>query len=781
MIIKIRKGVVMVKETNKFIRNAIYTAVHIGFFGAMASGVNAANDTGKGFYLEEVVVTARKREESLQDAPIAVSAFTAGELKNRQISSTDQLADVTPNLTFDSYAPSSGTGSSSMIFIRGIGQTDFSAVTDPGVGLYVDGVYFSRSIGGTLDFLELERIEILKGPQGTLFGRNTIGGAVSLYTMKPETEFGGNVEIEVGSDQMRNMTANVNVPLSDNLYSKWSLTSRNRDGYVKRVNGGSDLGEDDTTAARFGLFWEPSEAFELYFTADYTRERENGVPMVSLGINDQQTFAHIANAFDILGCPLTPPPAPPGPGRDTANNPACANDTAFIGKYKSGETNNTKSDLDHWGVSLTATWQAIDWLNIKSITSYRDIDADIVSAGDHTPWTIFHREDLFEHEQFSQEIQFSGTAMDETVQWLLGFYYFEEEADNVNLVSFPSIIGNLVSGGKTDNENFAVFGQFTWDITDSFHLTGGLRYTDETKRFDPYSFIPVGSTYFNPVDGVLVSGDRLVPAGEVEVSFDDWTPMANIAYDVSDDVMIYLTYSEGFKSGGFDQRYNQIFPEVSSFEPEEATTWEVGMKSSWLDNRLRLNTAVFFTEYDDLHLIVREGFAPITFNGGKADIYGFEIESSYVPTESWLLQFSVGYIDAEYTDLSAEVLAKSPIREDFSLAQTPEWSASFGLAYIVDMGDWGTLTPRIDWSYKDEVYNDAINTPQLKADSYSLINVAIALQSADESWDVVLAGRNLTDEDYLIAGNSAYNTGASYTEGVFDRGTQWNLSVKYNF
>ncbi|MCB1662685.1 MAG: TonB-dependent receptor [Pseudomonadales bacterium] len=743
---------------------------------------NAAEEPhSKGFQLEEVVVTARKREESLQDAPLAVSAFSADEMRIRQISSSDQLADITPNLTFDAFAPSSGTGSSSMIFIRGIGQTDFSAVTDPGVGLYIDGVYLSRSIGGSLDFLELERIEVLKGPQGTLFGRNTIGGAVLLYTMKPASELSGNVEIEVGSDQMSNVTANLNLPLTENLLSKFSLTSRNRDGYVKRVYGGSDLGEDDVWAGRMALQWNPSDTLEFYFTGDYTQERENGVPMVSLGINDQQTFAHIANAFDIPGCFLRPPPAPPGPGRDTGNDPNCANNTAFLGRHRNGETLNTKSDLDHWGVSLSATWEVNDWLSVKSITSYRDIDADIVSAGDQSPWVIFHREDQFEHDQFSQELQFSGVTMNDSVKWLLGLYYFEEQADNPNPVFFPSFIGNFLSGGTTDNDNFATFGQVTWDVTDRLHITAGLRYTDETKRFDPYSFIPADTTYFNPADGRLVPGDRLVPAGEVELTFDDWTPMLNIAYDLNDDVMIYVSYSEGFKSGGFDQRYNQIFPAVSSFDPEQATTWEAGMKSSWLDNRLRLNTAVFFTDYEDLHLIIREGFAPITFNGGEAEISGFEIETSFVPTDSWLLQFSVGYIDAEYTKLSQEVLAKSPIRKDFTLAQTPEWSASAGIAYTTEIKGWGTLTPRIDWVYKSEVYNDTINTPQLKADSYELINLAIAFQSVDESWDVVLAGRNLTDEEYLIAGNSAFDTGASYIEGVFDRGTQWTLSVKYNF
>ena len=216
-----------------------------------------------GFVLEEVIVTARKREENLQDTPLSIAAFTANELTQRQIKSTDQLADVTPNLTFDAYAPSSGQNASSQIYIRGIGQSDFTAVTDPGVGLYVDGVYFARSYGGAMDFLDLERIEVLRGPQGTLFGRNTIGGTVSLYTVRPHGELRRAVEVSVGSDEMVYLTGDFNVPIKDGLYAKFGVTSRNRDGYVQRVQlaerqlsgipaatDGKDLGDEDSVSAR---------------------------------------------------------------------------------------------------------------------------------------------------------------------------------------------------------------------------------------------------------------------------------------------------------------------------------------------------------------------------------------------------------------------------------------------------------------------------------------------------------------------------------------------------
>ena len=792
----------------KSIRNGKVTGCFIG--AVLCSPVVVPSVSAEtGFQLEEVVVTARKREESLQDTPVAVSAFTANELKLRQINSTDQLSEVTPNLTFDAYAPSSGSNASSQIYIRGIGQSDFTAVTDPGVGLYVDGVYYSRSIGGSVDFLDLERIEVLRGPQGTLFGRNTIGGAIAMYTRKPAEEFGGSVEVEVGDDDMRNVSLDIDLPLTDTLLSKVSLASRKRDGYVERVYDGKEVGDDDVLAGRIALQWTPSDNFDLFFAVDGTKEREQGAPTVSLGVNDQQTFAHMVN-ITIPSCrSFGLPPGPLLPS--TMGDPNCLNETAFKDEFETEATGETRSELDYWGVNITATWDVADWLNIKSITAYRDMDAYAARDADNTQYRLFHSQEDFRHDQFSQEFQFSGLALGGSLKWLLGLYYFEEDADVPNPVQLPlPFVGSFISGGKTDNENFAVFSQATWDVTERLHLTLGIRYTDETKRFEPYSFIPDGAYYVQggpggsatgatrffdcptgtepacPIPGLpgrlFTPGDRLVGSAESEEEFDDVTPMFNIAYDLTDDAMLYFTYAEGFKSGGFDQRFNEVLlGGPTSFDPETATTYEVGLKSSWLDNRLRVNMAAFFTEYEDQHIIVREGFAPITFNAGESEIQGFELETVFVPTEAWIIQANVGYIDAEYTKLDASVLANTPITKSTALSRTPEWSASLGVAYTTTLSGWGSLTPRLDWSYRSEVYNDAINTPVLRQPSYRLINASVSFLSLDEAWEVIFAGRNLGSELYLVTGNSALSTGASYTEGVFARETEWRLSVKYHF
>ena len=252
------------------------TVVYTSAAAVISPGIMAAENTSKGFGIEEVVVTARKREENLQDTPLSVAAFTANEMKVRQIHSSDQLSQITPNLSFSSQAPSSGSNASSQIFIRGIGQTEFLPSTDPGVGLYIDGVYMARSVGGTLDFADLERIEVLRGPQGTLFGRNTIGGAIDIHTRKPSEEFGGEVEIKVGSDNQLELMADINLPISENLLTKISVGKRDRDGYVKRLVDGDDLGDDNTVGARAAVLWTPSDDVRLFWTADYNKEDENG-------------------------------------------------------------------------------------------------------------------------------------------------------------------------------------------------------------------------------------------------------------------------------------------------------------------------------------------------------------------------------------------------------------------------------------------------------------------------------------------------------------------------
>ncbi|MEJ8567713.1 TonB-dependent receptor [Elongatibacter sediminis] len=771
----------------------------------MAAGVPSLQAQDDGFVLEEVIVTARKREENLQSTPLAISAFTEKELEYRQIESTDRLGDITPNLTFDSVSPSSASSSAAQIFIRGIGQVDFTPVTDPGVGLYIDGIYMARSVGNVLDFLDVERIEVLRGPQGTLFGRNTIGGAVAVYSKRPDETPSASVKVQVGDDDMFYVTAKANLPVSDNVLTNLAVATRNRDGYVTRVHDGIDLGDDDSQSVRGSVLWTPREDLEVYFTFDGTRIRENGAPSVSGGVNDKGAFATFGNGLldSCSAVNINPdfgvggPPSFPPPGVGAGGAPGCYGPDSFIGPFSSEGTFPVKSDLDNWGASAELVWNVGDNLTVKSITGYRELEMESARDGDNTPANIFATQDFYDHQQFTQELQFSSTLLNDRMRWILGLYYFTEDGFDHNPATMP--VGSVFSGGLYDNESKAAFFQSTLNLTDQWGLTFGIRHTEDTKRFTPDQIAlgdasatgifdatwPNFAGFYLPSAGAPIpAGGRMTPFQEYTEKFDDTNIMLNLAYQATDEVMAYVSYSEGFKSGGFDQRFTAFTPEPSSYDPEFADTYEVGLKADLFNNRLRLNLALFHTDYEDLQIIIRESFNPITFNGGKATIKGGELELTWVPTDRWHVTAAVGYLDAGYDELDPSVTEESnatPIFITNSLVNTPEWSAAAGVAYTLDIGNWATLTPRVDWSYHGDQHNDAINSPQLFQDDYTLLNAAITLQTLDGKWEGTLAFRNITDEVYLITGTSGFATASSYVEQIYGRPSEWFLSAQYNF
>ncbi|MDJ0927245.1 MAG: TonB-dependent receptor [Gammaproteobacteria bacterium] len=804
---------------------------------SLTVAVPAFAQSGEGFVLEDVVVTARKREESLQQTPVAVSAFTEDQLRFRQVERTDQLSEITPNLTFDEASPSSGSSSAAQIFIRGIGQTDFTPVTDPGVGLYVDGIYMARSPGNVLDFVDIERVEVLRGPQGTLFGRNTIGGAILVHTKRPDPEaLTGSIKGRVGDDSLYNITGKVNVPLSDTAAANFAIDWIERDGYVTRAVDGLTTGDRDRYSLRGSLLWDITESFSSYFTADYTKIDENGPPTVSGGVNDGSapgggafgTFGNgllaSCSAININnggfgppaygpagGAPVTPgvlqptqgPPSLPPPGTGSGGAAGCYGPDTRAGNFISEGTYPTFSELDVWGAALELGWEVNNWLEIKSITGYREMEMFSSRDGDHTPANVFNTQDIFDHEQITQELQFINNFFEGQFQSLVGIYYFQEEGKNLNPVTLP--VGAIRSGGFYDNDSWALFAQGTFNATDKLAFTLGIRYTEDTKNylpdqialgdpsqgsvpgFHPNTWTAFQGFYLSPAPPgnafALAPGDRILLNQESKVSFDDTNVLANVAYNFTDEVMAYFTFSTGYKSGGFDQRFAGPTPDglPSTYQPEEVDSYEIGLKSDLLDNTMRLNLAAFFTDYTDQHIIIRETFNPITFNGGESEIKGFELELTWIPTDALYITTAIGYLDAKYTKVSEEAATFGGISTDSSFVNTPEWSSAVGVAYSFELGGWGTLTPRIDWSFTDEQFNDAVNTPQLRQDDYHLLHAALIFQSNDEHWEVILAGRNLTDEDYLITGNSAFTTAASYVSQVFGRPREWQASLKYSF
>lgn len=720
--------------------------------------VQAADTT-----LEEVVVTARKRQESLQDTPLSVSAFSAAEIDARGIDALADLGYATPNVIIDAGASASGSNAASTIFIRGVGQTDFTLSVDPGVGVYVDGVYYGQQVGTALDLLDVERVEILRGPQGTLFGRNTIGGALNILTRQPEPEFGGNFKITTGSDQRLDVSGTLNLPIAENFSSRLSLATRNRDGYVDRETTGIELGDDDSVSGRGILLWSPTGDLDLTFSADFTREREQVAPEVLVAANPSAPIPFFHNFLQ--GPPCFPPPG------STSDSRCFNSQWVPFDPYTENGTFPSASDLDLWGLALTATWTR-DALTFKSITAYREFDSFFSIDNDHSPLKIVQFTSDFTSEQFTQEFQLLGTSPGGRLDWIAGLFYYDESSADRNPVDFS--IGSLEVGGDLDVRSVAAFAQATYAVTNKFDITLGLRYTDEEKTRKPNSFLT--SPFVLGPTLVLPPGTYLVPPGEVKIEADATTPLVNLSYHWTDSVMTYVSYSEGFKGGGFTDRVSFPVPETPTFDPEEVDSYEAGFKSTLFNDRLHLNAAAFFVDYTNIQILVATAIAPVTQNAAAAEVKGFEVEFQALPVDRFEISGGVGYIDAEYTRI--DPLA-TEISIDNEFPKTPEWSANLSASYTWPIAGWGTLTPRLDWSYRDAVYNDALNDPRVRQDGFHLLHASLAFTNPENRWGLTLSGRNLTDEEYILNGKS--NGAQGIVTAIYARPAEWNLSFHMNF
>ena len=753
--------------------------------------------------IEEVVVTARKREESLDDLPLSVTAFTGESLEARGVDQISQLANYSPNVTFQNNPSFGGASNNAAVYIRGIGAKEFTPTTDPGVGIYVDGVYIARSVGAILDLLEFERVEILRGPQGTLFGRNTIGGAVNITTVRPNNEFGGKVAFKGGTDERLDLQGTVNIPLSDEFFIKASAATFNQDGYVERLDG-TDLGDDNTDTARFAARWIPSDRLTLDWSVDWTEDKENGPAMSLTDIRfgpvtiDPSTppFVFFNNIAATLGgaVPNPLPPGPPPPECATDAAPVSANPLCYDDRYINGVNGVNEgtapafSETTVWGTSFDISWDVTDNLELRSITAYRSLESQFSRDGDHSPFTISQFFDDLDHEQVTQELQLLGSNFDQRLNWILGFYYFKEDGKNENLLDFN--ISSFRSGGFFDNSSIAVFAQGTYDITDRLHLTAGLRWTEDEKSFLPdqeiFTLNPALAGFLSaPQQFIFTPGTPILPSVEKTLKENELTPMVNLSYDWSEELMTYVSYREGFKSGGFTQRVLpplipgitcSAVPEecIPGFEPEFVTVYEGGFRYTSADSRLRLSGSVYYTDYEDLQISVFTSVAPVIQNAAGATIIGFELEGQYATSNDIFIEGSVGYTDAEYDEIDPT----TRVNVDNELERVPEWSLNASVSKDLFINNW-TVTPRLNWSYRSEHFNDAFNSPQLRTDDYHLLDFNLAVRDISERYSVTFGVTNITDEEYMISG--VFGDAFSSYEGLFSRGREWYVRLGYNF
>lgn len=743
----------------------------------------------------DIVVTARKREESLQETPISISAYTGEGLTYRGVQTTQGLANITPNLTLQNNPAFGGSANSAAIYIRGIGQQDFVPTVEPGVGVYVDGVYIARSVGAILDLLDFERVEVLRGPQGTLFGRNTIGGAISITSRAPSPDFEGRAVATYGTDDLVTLKGTVNLPLASGAYLRASIGYFGQDGYVRRTSDGLDLGNSNRLAGRLALRLEPASNLTLDLAADGTHAREHGPAVTLLGIAFGRTvdpntppFVDINNI--IANVMSGGPPVPCATAGSPLNIavPSCFDNRYVLGPRRNGGTAPSFSDSDIWGVSFTADWKISDGVGLKSITAFRRLTSRFARDGDGSPLTIAQYFDDLHQKQFSQELQLSGTGFSNRLKWILGGYYFRETGNNINLLKFT--ISEFQSGGRFDNRSLAIFGQGIFDLTRTISLTAGARYTDDRKAFTPDQVIQVNRVAFlgPPFNSPIFDpGTRILPFVRASRSFNEFTPMVNLSWKPISDLLTYATYSRGFKSGGFTQRvFPPIIPGVTtpvtdpvavipSFGPERVNSWEIGFKYTTPSRLLRLNAAFFNSDYKDLQIQVFTSVAPVFKNAASATIRGFEAEAQVTPGDGWLIEANAGLTDAQYDQIDQ---ATTFVSRSNALERISKWTLFAAVSRETKVGT-STLVPRISWAYRSRFFNNTFNTPQIVQPGYSLVDASLTWRLPGNRFMIRAGVENLFDKRYLISG--VYGDAFQTYEGVYARGRQWSLTLQADF
>ncbi|MDG2087663.1 MAG: TonB-dependent receptor [Arenicellaceae bacterium] len=772
--------------------------------------------------LEEIIVTSRRREESLQDVPLSVNAFSADEMDLRGMLDITDIAAATPNVNMDSTSNTSGLTGSPTVFIRGIGQADFVINTDPAVGIYIDGVYMARSLGSMMDLVDLERAEILRGPQGTLFGRNSLAGAVNLISKRPSTEaFEANLKAVLGEQGYQELGASVNMPISDRTAARFSVMSRQQDGYVQALQYDDFwLGSEDKKGLRGQLEFLPTDNLRINLSADYSKT--NGSPGATVPTSLGSAFGDTTNATvesvqmggawwntsRPMGLPAFSgdPSCKTQAGRLTntachgmANVPANKYATNAIWYNERNERVAPDNEIEIRGTTATIEYD-VGPGTIKLISAYRKFETYFMNDNDYGPHALSGNiNEEFYQDQTSHELQFNGQAGDGKLDYTVGLYTFEESGrETVTLIGVNGLQITMGSSGGVfqsivrdmDNESDAMFGQLTYNFDIPLHLTLGIRKTKDTKSFvvTPHRDFCPSRTTPNTAngDGVVIHDQVTDICGGAtgSSSWDETDPMVSLSYDISDSSMVYGTFSTGFRDGGFASRFPDGLPNpIPAFRPEYVESYEIGAKMTMLDGRLRLNASLFKTNYTDMQVTAQP--VDIAFGGtginnvGAASLDGFELDGMFAVSDNLRLDFTLGLLDAGIDNLLGGTLASGPfnITKDATLPYTPETNYTVGATWRIPLSSGANITSRLDWIHTDEMRWRLESHPLTGHPAYDRANFSATYNNADADWALTFGVRNLTDEMYSTAGT--YSTGNAHSSTNRSRPRQAFLRLQY--
>ena len=660
--------------------------------------------------LEEVIVTAQLREQNLQDVPVSVTAFNGEDMEDFRLFSLQDIARFTPGFTGSSF-----NNANPIFAVRGANNTFSQAGASKPVGVFIDEVFIPRNSAANFDLFDLEQVAVLRGPQGTLFGRNVTGGALQITTAKPSLEE-PELKLRLGGGNLDYIEAAGlgSVPLSDSAAGKVSFSYKNRDGYITDRFNGLDYNDIETLSIRGQLLFEVSEQLEVIASVDYTKDDTNsrGYTLVS---NSART--------------------------DFSDND---------GDIKTAELDVPQDfDREIWGVSLRAYWDLAPG-TVSSITAYRESDAtEFYSLGAGavalpTVSTQFIKNEIDEPKMFSQELRFVSNKGDK-FDYILGFYYYNEDTDRVVDDLLLGISGFVTFVDRSfdvnvETESYAFYADATIHLFDTVDISFGGRYTNEDKE------VTVNFTdKRNPAAGFLVTP---------QADFDEFTTRVAINWYAAANINLFASRTEGFTAGGFNTETNSATAINLGFDPETITAYEIGAKTRWLDGDLTFNITGFLQDFEDK----QEGFFNVAerffsiFNASEASMDGVEIEAVWYPTDGLALNLSYSYLDTEYEQFVI------PGGADFTgnrLQTAPENTFSAGLNFRHPIRDAGNLLLNASYAWQDDYFTGASNSPDFLIDSYGLVNASVGFETADGRWRLSLWGNNLSDKEYvLIRGTS---------------------------
>lgn len=727
--------------------------------------------------LEEMVVTAQKREESLQDVPVTITAFGQSQLQEAGFDSISDLTQMSPSLQFGNFGPVT------FVTMRGIGNENTTAGGDPGVAMHLDGVYMGRPVASLFSAFDTERVEILRGPQGTLYGRNATGGSINLITAKPGDEFGGEVDITYGDYDWLRVRGAINLPVSDVIKLRLVAFSEDRDGYTENsFPGGNEANDADDAGVRGHISIELADQASLLLSGSYITsggvvtkaELREPFPGSTTG---QNISGPPAFAFDPLG------PASGIPALNNFINPqtrqVVVNDLTPFQVSK-----DTKESQDNEFTMFSATFEwDFDDLSFKSITGYAQTSYESRSDDDQSELNLLELLLIEDSEQFSQELQLLS-ADDGPLQWIVGFYYFSEKASREALFLggrydvFANQFGVRAGyefGGDVDSTSFAGFAQATYELTENLRLTGGLRYTEDEKEGVNTGFLFAGEPYADPL----------------EDSWDEVTYRLAVDWNLNDDLMLFSSYATGYKSGGINQTAAvSRGAENAIYQPETVDAYEAGIKATLLNGRMQLNSSLYRNEYDNLQFQVFGQSGPEAFNAQGAVVQGVETELRAVLIDSLTVDASVGITDSEFDD---QIINGVQIGGN-QVQRTPDLTYSLGISNDCEVGEKGSLKLRLEYAFTDEIYYTALNRNagfaeaggSDLADDYDNVNIRLFWFSSDDRWTVETFVTNLTDEEQ--EGNILRGPGFVDIAGgggpelvTYNPPRQWGMRLGYQF